>query len=572
MTSQQKNTRSPTAAAKPPSTNGASPGSCLCGIVGKLMRGAAWLALLLVLAFGVFSWRVLTKLYVHPFQSPIVRSNSDGGLATGFCNFDHEVCCAAEDVLFPSTVAEVQRAVQAAAAKQGKVRVVGGGHSMSSLVCDTDVTGGSAGRVPPPSAAAASSDTPPPPRTGALTLLSLDRLDRLLSILRDVEEGKEPSVAFSSVVEVEAGMRLIMLNRALKQAGLGLYNMGMIQEQSIGGLIATGVHGTGRTFPSVSNAVVSLGIVAGNGSYITANATHNAELFRYARVNLGLFGVVVHVSLRVRSAFQMLRRHKFVHLDTAIANWQTNIQDVDHYQMWWVTGTDQVFENIMHRLPTASTAAAQLLPFAEPFDGMAKAKDMLLQDFLFASMTGLSAVIPALGPLLIQLLPYVEPDRLFVGDSTDLFTHPGVNYHTVRYTEMEYFIPGDSAMVCLQQYIAHVNANMDRCPVNTFSPVRLVRGDDIPLSPGFKRGEAGSFTISYVLVNQPQRFEECARAVERIFLEFGGRPHWGKVHYLTHDQLVKLYDPTNVARFGELARELDPTGIFTTERLQNLIW
>jgi FAD/FMN-containing dehydrogenase len=187
-------------------------------------------------------------------------------------------------------------------------------------------------------------------------------------------------------------------------------------------------------------------------------------------------------------------------------------------------------------------------------------------------MTWVSAIIPPLGPLLIKLVPYVEPYRVFVGDSTDILTHPGINYHTVRYSEMEYFIPGANAMPCLRAYVKHINENMGKCPVNTFSPKRAVRGDDIPLSPSYLRGDDGVFTISYVLVNQPEIFEECARAVEDIFLSFGGRPHWGKVHYLTHDTLRKVYDANDVETFAALIRRLDPAGVFTTERLGRLFW
>jgi FAD/FMN-containing dehydrogenase len=520
------------------------------------LRIILWVAAGLLVVGGLFSWRVVSKLYINPYHSP-VTTLSDG--TTGFCNFDRQVCCQAEDVLYPSTAEEVSAAVvNAASVVGGKVRVVGAGHSMAEIVCDTNVVGGSAGRT----LSGAASSSPP----SQLTLLSLDNMQRLLSITRNVN-----GTAWS-IVEVEAGMRLIMLNRALKQAGLGLNNMGMIQEQSIAGLIATGVHGTGSKYPSVSNAVVSMDIVVGNGTLITANATHNADIFRFARVNLGLLGVVVRVSLRVRDSFRMLRQHKFVSVEESVQAWHQNLKEVDHYQMWWVTGTNRVFENRMYRLPTANSAALALLPAAEEFDRATKAKDMLLTDFLFAAMTGLSAVIPPLGPLLIKLLPFVEPDRLFVGDSTDLFTHPGVNYHTVRYTEMEYFIPGENAMPCLKAYMSHINANMATCPVNTFSPVRAVLGDDIPLSPSFDRGVDGSFTISYVLVNQPDIFEACARPVEKIFLEFGGRPHWGKVHYLDRTLIRRVYAAEDVDAFAGLARRLDPTGVFTTDRLEKLFW
>ena len=46
--------------------------------------------------------------------------------------------------------------------------------------------------------------------------------------------------------------------------------------------------------------------------------------------------------------------------------------------------------------------------------------------------------------------------------------------------------------------------------------------------------------------------------IEPIFWKYGGRPHWGKVHSLTHKELSGLYPRFN--DFMELRQELDPRG------------
>jgi len=50
--------------------------------------------------------------------------------------------------------------------------------------------------------------------------------------------------------------------------------------------------------------------------------------------------------------------------------------------------------------------------------------------------------------------------------------------------------------------------------------------------------------------------------------EFDARVHWGKLHFLTRDQLLARY-PT-AETFIELRRSLDPAGTFLNDHLQPL--
>jgi FAD/FMN-containing dehydrogenase len=56
--------------------------------------------------------------------------------------------------------------------------------------------------------------------------------------------------------------------------------------------------------------------------------------------------------------------------------------------------------------------------------------------------------------------------------------------------------------------------------------------------------------------------------VEPIFWKYGGRPHWGKVHSLGHDQLVELYP--RFRDFLEIRAELDPGGRLLNDHLRRL--
>ena len=56
------------------------------------------------------------------------------------------------------------------------------------------------------------------------------------------------------------------------------------------------------------------------------------------------------------------------------------------------------------------------------------------------------------------------------------------------------------------------------------------------------------------------------RSVDRLLGEFDARVHWGKLHFLTRDQLLRRYPMAE--RFIEIRRELDPAGVFLNDHLR----
>ena len=62
--------------------------------------------------------------------------------------------------------------------------------------------------------------------------------------------------------------------------------------------------------------------------------------------------------------------------------------------------------------------------------------------------------------------------------------------------------------------------------------------------------------------------EPLFRACEEVFAAHEGRPHWGKVHYRSGDELASLYP-----RYGDWWRvrdRYDPVGLFLNPHLSSL--
>src|SRR5690606_38279243 len=87
------------------------------------------------------------------------------------------------------------------------------------------------------------------------TMISLDDYDRILEL--DVT-GKR--------VRVQGGIRLRDLNAALWDAKLALPVLGSTDVQSLAGLVATDLHGTGRDHGFLSEQLLSLRVIAADGT------------------------------------------------------------------------------------------------------------------------------------------------------------------------------------------------------------------------------------------------------------------------------------------------------------------
>ena len=95
--------------------------------------------------------------------------------------------------------------------------------------------------------------------------------------------------------------------------------------------------------------------------------------------------------------------------------------------------------------------------------------------------------------------------------------------------------------------------------------VRFAAGDDRWLSTAHDRASA------YIAVHRYWRADptEYFGAVEEIMLEFGGRPHWGKLHTLTAETLRERYPRFD--DFVALRDRLDPDRRFANRYLERVL-
>ena len=159
------------------------------------------------------------------------------------------------EIAYPTSEKEIQQLVLKAINSNKKIRVIGSGHSFTSL-CSTDHI-----------------------------LISLDKYQGTISINKEKNQAT-----------VKGGTKLSLLGELLFKEGLAMENMGDINVQSLAGAISTGTHGTGIDLKSISNQVIALKFINGKGEVIECSTTKNIELFKAAQVSLGCLGIITEIT------------------------------------------------------------------------------------------------------------------------------------------------------------------------------------------------------------------------------------------------------------------------------------
>ena len=103
-----------------------------------------------------------------------------------------------------------------------------------------------------------------------------------------------------------------------------------------------------------------------------------------------------------------------------------------------------------------------------------------------------------------------------------------------------------------------------RLPVTFPFEFRWAAGDDLWISP-FNRGDGASISM-HQYAEMP--WEPLFRAAEPIFRAAGGRPHWGKRHFLSRAEVDQMYPQAE--RLREVRRRVDPAGKFLNSHLAEL--
>ena len=355
---------------------------------------------------------------------------------------------------------------------------------------------------------------------------------RHLSGIRSIDRG-------AMTVTVGAGTTLNDLNRMLAAEGLALANLGDIAYQSVAGAISTSTHGTGTGLPGMAAQVVGLRMVDGMGGTVCADRSHNSDVLDVARVSVGALGVITEVTLKVVDAFRLRALEQPMKLDSVLENID-ELKKNDHFEFFWIPHTRWALTKQNNR---TEEPLAPLPRVRGWFD------KTFMENYAFGALCRVGRLRPSLIPRLATALPS-SGSRTYVDDSYKIFASPRL----VRFYEMEYSIEASHLCEALSEIRAMVERK--KYMLNFPVEVRFTAPDYVPLSTSYGRESA------YIAVHvyKGMAFEPYFRDVEEIVGRYGARPHWGKIHFRSRDELAAEYP-----RFGEFLAvrdRMDPHRVF----------
>lgn len=411
-----------------------------------------------------------------------------------------------EKILYPASIEEVVSIVKEASKLKKKIRVVGAGHSFTGLVATDD------------------------------WLVSLD----LLSGIENIDEE-------AGTVTVLGGTRLFQIGKALGEAGYAQENLGDINVQSIAGAISTGTHGTGLGFGNIPSQVKELTIVTASGEVLTFSEKENSSYFKASIISLGTLGIIVKVKLKIIKTPIYEYRSEKIKYSLLEKQLDQLIQENRHFEFYLFPYSDLVQikkMNITEKKP-------KKLFFH-------RLSSLVLENYLYFALSEIARYFPTLSPSISKVSAWGVGTSRVAGKSHDLFATPRL----VKFREMEYSIP----LEYLKDALHDIRKTIEEKRYKVHFPMefRMVKGDDIWLSPSYQRDSA--YIAFHMYKGMP--YEDYFRDMEAIMLKYDGRPHWGKMHTLGKKELDKAFP--KLADFLAIREELDPEEIFLNNYLKKM--
>ena len=303
-------------------------------------------------------------------------------------------------------------------------------------------------------------------------------------------------------------------------SGLALANQGDIVAQQIAGAVSTATHGSGLRLGCFSSSVRRLRVVTSSGDVVEIDES-DPDALHAAQVSVGMLGAITELELEVAPAYRLRERVEDWQWADAWERFDELAQEHRHFSFFWMPSDDSA---ALYGLEGASADMAHVKIYDEVDESVPDSGEPRRR------------VAPA---HVIYPMVY-EP-----------------NFH-----ELEYFVPferGTEALAAMRELM------LARLPASVFPmEVRTVGRDQAFLSHSHERD-----TVVISVSGTPGTdYWPYLREVDALLGEFDARVHWGKLHFLTREQLLSRYP--RAEDFVGLRRRLDPHDAFLNDHLRPL--
>lgn len=422
-------------------------------------------------------------------------------------NWAGTVQCVVDGILYPTSEAEILTVIQKAKDANKRLRVVGSGHSFSRLMETTEL------------------------------IVSLEKMTGII----EVDKVKKEATIW-------AGTSIKDANEGLYEHGLAMINLGDIDVQSVAGATGTGTHGTGVEFGNISSEIIAFTIATASGELLHCSMEENQDLFLAGRISLGALGIITKITFRLDDAYKL-------EYTSAAGNFDETLEKLEEYN-----AQNRNFE--FYYFPYSNTIQLKISNKTDkPIKYnklIAHLSDVFIENTVMRFMCRLGTSFPSLHKKISQFMAWGVPKGTKIHYSHEIYA----TVRTVRFKEMEYNIPMEHFKECMTKF----KQMIEEKEYYVFFPCecRFVKGDDIWLSPAYQRDSA--YIAVHVFSKTPH--DPYFSEMEELFMSYGGRPHWGKMHTRKADYLAQNYEKWD--DFLALRQKLDPTKLFLNPHLDEV--
>lgn len=428
--------------------------------------------------------------------------------------------CVSDYFFEAETENEIIDIVKKASALKRKIRVAGSGHSFSPLVLSNDI------------------------------IISLKKYNQVISTI-------------GNLVTVQSGITLKELYSHLKQNKLSLPNYGVINKQTIAGALATGTHGSGIKYKSLSASIHSMLIIKADGTPLKIDKNSKLKvgkeeisLWEAASISLGLLGIVSEITLECEPLFYLKSEEIVVSFEEYVSKMDEWANEFDYFKAWWFPHTDKVY---VYKTKRISNAEYELRDELEKYSKEQKKRDLEIDKEL-APLFKQSLKEPLLIPEINgESLDYYFTNRIKYGASMDILVHE----ETVPMIVSEYGLSmkNDHHKKALMEFKELIEKNHHlHFPVD----LRFTAQENSFLSPSYQ--EPVFYIGMCVREYARKEIPETMQVFIDLMKKYNARPNWGKISDFSKSDFEKHFP--GMEKFNLVRKHLDPQNRFMNEKTE----
>lgn len=352
---------------------------------------------------------------------------------------------------------------------------------------------------------------------------------------------------------VKAGTRVRDLVTLLLDRGWAFEALPSHDAQSIGGILSTDVHGTGRKWGFVSGLVHELKVIDGQGIPHTVGPAD--DLFKAVVGGVGAAGVISEVTVQAVPRFRVEQKFEIKDWAYVKANLDNLLAANDHFSLYLFPFTGKCQVSTWNKTSKSTSFLASIREFiAISFDA------------LLASWFGNLMAYTGLLPTLSSPTHSIKRGTNLVMESNRGFNRSIYHLHQ----ELEFTVPYADTVKRCEEFVGLYETmyQQKHLPYALFE-VRFTPAGHTRTFIGAGRDDQSTW-IDLVLCDS-HRFEDYYAAAEALVKQIKARPHLGKYcRDLTKADLQNVHGP-HFTNFLQVVQQHDPQQKFRNALIKRLM-